>query len=314
MNFQQLEYIVAIDRYRHFVIASEKCNVTQPTLSMMIQKLEDELGLKIFDRTKKPVEPTEQGIEIINRAKLILLEAERLKTYVTELKDEIKGELRLGIIPTLAPYLLPLFLKNFVQKYPDLKIFINEMKTNQIIEKIKSGEIDMGLLAMPIEQQSLVEHHLFDEEFMVYISQNDSLINKQYIIPSEIDPNQLWLLEEGHCLRNQVLNLCELRNYSSENSNLHYEAGSIETLINLVDKQQGITIIPKLASFNLNASQMTNIKEFADPKPKREIGLIVSKNFPRKKLLDKLKSEILLTLPENMQIENNKSNRISIYK
>lgn len=313
MNFQQLEYIVAIDRHRHFVIASEKCNVTQPTLSMMIQKLEDELELKIFDRTKKPVEPTEQGVEIINRAKLILLEAERLKTYVTELKDEIKGELRLGIIPTLAPYLLPLFLKNFIQKYPDLKIFINEMKTDQIIEKIKSGEIDMGLLAMPLSEQNMIEHHLFDEEFMVYISQNDSLINKKYILPSEIDPNQLWLLEEGHCLRNQVFNLCELKNYSGENSNLHYEAGSIETLINLVDKQQGITIIPKLATLNLNEMQLQNIKEFAEPKPKREIGLVVSKNFPRKKLLSKLKSEILLTVPEKMLIGGLNSKSISIY-
>lgn len=297
MNFQQLEYVIAVDNHRHFVKAAEKCHVTQPTLSMMIQKLEDEFDVKIFDRTKKPVEPTLEGVEIINRARKILAETEWLKTYVNELKGDVSGDLRIGVIPTLAPYLLPLFLKNFIQKYPLINVFIKEMVTDEIIMKIKSGEIDIGLLATPLNEPLLTEHPLFKEEFFVYVSNKEEIFNKKYILPNELNLNHLWLLEEGHCLRNQIFNLCELKTEELEMANLHYEAGSIETLINLVDKQNGITIIPQLAALNLNESQKLNLKEFANPKPAREISLVVKNSFPRKKLLNQLKMEIIDILP-----------------
>ncbi len=297
MNLQQLEYIVAVDKHRHFAKAADSSFVTQPTLSMMIQKLEDELGVKIFDRKKQPVEPTKEGEEIILRAKKVLAEAGHLKEYAAELKGEITGELHLGIIPTLAPYLLPLFLKPFSQKYPHLKIYIKEMVTNDIIAKLKTGDLDMGLLATPVHENALKEHPLFYEEFFAYASKSEKLGKKKYLAPKEININHLWLLEEGHCLRNQVFNLCELKKTESPADNLHYEAGSIETLINLVDKYEGITIIPHFAKLNLNPGQQENVREFAEPKPVREISLVVAKSYPRKKLLKQLQEEILQALP-----------------
>lgn len=309
MNFQQLEYIVAIDKHRHFVAASEHCNITQPTLSMMVQKLEDELGMRIFDRTKKPVEPTKVGIEIIKRAKRILAESESLVTFAKEIKGEITGELRIGIIPTLAPYLLPLFLKNFIEKYPTINIFIKEIVTDDIILKLKAGELDIGILATPTNEKYLIEIPLFEEEFFVYTSQNLPPNNKKYLLPSDLDLKKLWLLEEGHCLRNQIFNLCELQSNQNEISNLHYEAGSIETLINMVDRQSSLTIIPHLAALNLKENQRDKLREFAAPKPVRQISLVVSSNFPRLKLINELKSEITKTIPFK---NPNSTNKISI--
>lgn len=297
MNLQQFEYIVAVDKHRHFARAADASFVTQPTLSMMIQKLEDELGVKIFDRKKQPVEPTKEGQEIILRAKQVLAEVGHLKEYAAELKGEITGELHLGIIPTLAPYLLPVFLKPFAQKYPHLKLFIKEMVTNDIIAKLKTGDLDMGLLATPVHEELLHEHPLFYEEFFAYASKSEKLGKKKYLAPKEINISHLWLLEEGHCLRNQVFNLCELKNQESATDNLHYEAGSIETLINLVDKYEGITIIPHFAKLNLSATQQENVREFAEPKPVREISLVVTRSYPRQKLINQLKAEILQALP-----------------
>ena len=292
MNLQQLEYILAVDNYRHFALAAEKTFVTQPTLSMMIKKLEDELGLKIFDRSKQPVTPTHEGEEVIRRARKVLAEANYLKEYARELKGEITGELHLGIIPTLAPYLLPLFLKSFTQKHPSLRIYIREMITNEIIAGLKAGELDMGLLATPLHEAQIAEYLLFHEELFLYASRHEKLPKKRYLLPKEIDIHHLWLLEEGHCLRNQVYNLCELKKMQTETENLHYEAGSIETLINLIDRHEGITIIPYLATLHLKPTQKKNVREFANPKPVREISLVTSESFPRKKLLEHLKNEI----------------------
>lgn len=292
MTLQQLEYVLAVDNYRHFALAAEKTFVTQPTLSMMIKKLEDELDIRIFDRSKQPVTPTREGAEIIRRARKVLAEANHLQEFARELKGKITGELHLGIIPTLAPYLLPLFIKSFTRKHPSLKIVIREMITNEIIDKLKAGELDMGLLATPLKEPQIKEHPLFNEELFAYASRNEKLPRKKYLLPREIDVHHLWLLEEGHCLRNQVYNLCELKKMQTVTENLHYEAGSIETLINLIDRHEGITIIPYLATLHLKTSQKKNVREFANPKPVREISLVVSENFPRKKLLEELKGEI----------------------
>lgn len=304
MNFQQLEYVLAVNAHRHFAKAAEKCFVTQPTLSMMIHKLEDELGIKIFDRSQQPVTVTREGEEIIKRAKSVLVQADHLKHYANELKGEMTGELRMGIIPTLAPYLLPLFLKSFHEKYPSLKIFVKEMVTDEILLKLRRGELDLGLLATPANESSLEEHPLFYEEFFVYASQGEKLPRKKYLLPKQIDVNHLWLLEEGHCLRNQVFNLCELK--KRDNETLNYEAGSIETLINLVDYNGGITIVPALAELNLNAAQKKNIREFAGPKPVREISLVTAENFPRKKILQELKEEISKSVPQSMLLKKQK--------
>ena len=240
MNIQHLQYVLAVDTHRHFAKAAEKCFVTQPTLSMMIRKLEDELGVKIFDRSKQPVVPTEAGEKVIAQAKMILQEVNRMEVIISELKGEIKGELKLGIIPTVAPYLLPLFLNSFLKKYPRLKIKITELTTRQIIERLRSHHLDAGILATPLNNDSLSEQPLYYEQFVVYASGDEKLMKKKFLLPGDIDPNHLWLLEEGHCLRSQVLNLCELRKKELENSNLEYEAGSIETLKKIVDFNNGI--------------------------------------------------------------------------
>jgi len=304
MNIQQLEYIVAVDTHRHFANAADKSFVTQATLSMMIKKLEDELGIKIFDRSKQPVKPTKEGEEFIARAKQVLAEVKRLKDFAEEIKGEITGNIHLGIIPTLAPYLLPIFLKGFIRKYPRLNIFIKELITEDIIDHVKKGELDLGLVATPLNEPSIKEYPLFYEEFFAYSAQGENLPWKKYLLPQMIDLRRLWLLEEGHCFRSQVLNLCELKKKDVENENLHYEAGSIETLINLVDKYQGITIIPHLAVLNLKQSQRKKVREFANPKPVREISIIAGNNFARTKILEKLKEEIITKIPIPALIKN----------
>ncbi len=250
MNLQQLEYIIAVDKHRHFAKAAEKTFVTQPTLSMMIQKLEEELGIKIFDRTKQPVVPTKEGEEVISRAKQILADVNGLREFTRQIKHEISGELRLAVIPTLAPYILPLFLKSFAEKYPMLKITIREIVTDEIVESLKTGDVDIGMLATPLGDPKLEEHPVFYEEFFAYASANEKVSKKRYLLPKDIDLSKLWLLEEGHCLRNQVLDLCELKKKDFASDRLHYETGSIETLKNLVDHHHGITILPHNKNFH----------------------------------------------------------------
>ncbi|MCW3127449.1 MAG: Transcriptional regulator [Bacteroidetes bacterium] len=304
MNLQQLEYIIAVDEHRHFARAAEHSFVTQPTLSMMIQKLEEELGLKIFDRSKHPIEPTQEGEEIIRRAKAILSEAAHLRDYSQELKGEITGDLHIGIIPTLAPYLLPMCLKNFSERFPKLRLHVREMITDEIVAAIKAGKTDMGLLATPVNEPNLTEHVLFYEAFYAYVSSSEKLPNKKYLLPKQINPDHLWLLEEGHCLRSQIYNLCELKHQSRESDTLHYEAGSIETLINLVDRYDGITIIPHLAVLNLKPSQKKKVREFSNPKPVREISLVTKATFPRGVLLQRIQEEIIRSLPSDINPKN----------
>ncbi len=298
MNFQQLEYLVALDRHKNFVKAAQACFVTQPTLSMMVRKLEEELGIVIFDRARQGVVPTAEGQELIARARRILAETEDLREYVRQTKNEVKGNIQLGIIPTLAPYLLPYFVKNLAGNHPELKIHLREMVTGAIVQALLDGELDMALLATPLHEPELEEHHLFYEEFFVYATSSQKLPRKKYILPGDIDPNQLWLLEEGHCMRNQIFNLCELKKNSSGSDNVHYEAGSIETLINLVDRYEGVTIVPHLATLNLHTSQKQKLREFAPPKPVREISLVARSSYPRKGILEQVRREILIGLSD----------------
>jgi LysR family hydrogen peroxide-inducible transcriptional activator len=303
MNIQQLQYLLAVDDLRHFARAADRCNVTQPTLSMMIRKLEDELDVRIFDRGKSPVEPTVHGEEIIRRARQILADVDQLYEFVKSIRDEVSGEVQLAIIPTLAPYLLPLFLPTFVDRYPKLKIVIRELVTPDIIHTLKSGEIDIGLLATPLHDPRLVEHPIFHEEFYAYTSNDNKASNKKYLLPKDIDLRKLWLLEEGHCFRNQVFNLCELKARNPESDRLHYQAGSLETLKNLVDHNRGITILPHLATRDLTKSQLKKIRQFAPPRPVREISLVTNVNYARKKVLAALKAEIENCLPDDVGVK-----------
>jgi LysR family transcriptional regulator, hydrogen peroxide-inducible genes activator len=296
MNFQQLEYVVAVDSYRHFVQAADKCCVTQATLSMMVKKLEEELGVLIFDRSKQPVVPTEIGKNIIEQAKIVLKEASLLKQIVQEADSEIKGELRLGIIPTLAPYLLPLFLPQFLKKYPLLKLKIVETNTTSIIAELKKETLDVGILATPLDLEGIKETFLFHENFRVFVSDKEKLLKKRYLLPQDIDIRRLWLLEEGHCLREQVINLCELQKQQARLHHLEYEAGSIESLLKIVEMNEGITIIPELAAIALDKSRQKQLRNFKSPVPMREISLVTYRHFTKKRLFEVLKEEILLAI------------------
>lgn len=311
MNLQQLEYILAVDKHQHFVRAAEHCHVTQPSLSMMIQKLEDELGIKIFDRKKQPIQPTEDGKEIIARARQIVADVNRLKEYTKERKQDVSGEVRMAIIPTLAPYLLPLFLNSLMEKYPLLKVKIRELVTEDIVGQLKKGELDIGLMATPVSDAALREHPVFYEEFFAYTADDEPIAKKKYILPKDIDLSKLWILEEGHCLRDQIFNLCELKKKDLQSDRLHYQAGSLETLKNLVDSNRGITILPYLATLNLSKKQQAKIREFAQPKPVREISLVVSQNFPRKKIIEAIKGEIEASLPESAEVRKKKVVQLS---
>lgn len=304
MTLIQLEYIVALDTHRHFVLASEKCFVTQPTLSMQIQKLEEELGVKIFDRTKQPVIPTEIGASIIAQARIVLREAAAVKQLIAEQKDTMTGEIRIGIIPTLAPYLLPSLFKNIREKYPQVNLVVKEIITEEVVRELKSNRLDCGLVVTPLNDSSIRENILFYEELFVYVSKKNALVDKKYVLPTEIDPNQLWLLEEGHCFRSQILNLCELRKHSE----LHfkYETGNIETLKRMVDKSDGITILPELAIMEFSPAQLKLVKRLKEPSPAREVSLVTHRDHLKTKLIQTLKEEILMLVPKQMQKLNKK--------
>lgn len=307
MTLVQLQYIIALDDYRHFALAAEHCHVTQPTLSMQIQKLESEMGIQIFDRSKYPVVPTEMGEELIKQARKIQSEIAVFDDLVQVRKGIVSGELKIGIIPTLAPYLLPLFIQSFTSNHPNVKLVVTEMTTENIMAKLREGRIDVGILVTPLHDNTLTEHVMFYEELLAYTSPKNSVYNKTYVLPKDIDPQKLWLLEEGHCFRSQILNLCELRKASRDKIHFEYEAGSLETLRRMVDLNDGITILPELATLDLNAQQIRSLREFKKPAPMREVSLVVHRDFVKRRLIEVLKEEILNSIPAKTRQNKNKN-------
>lgn len=298
LNLQQLQYIVAVDTHRHFATAAEKCFVTQPTLSMMIKKMEDEIGVQLFDRSRHPVAPTPMGEKVIGQARLILAEVERLGEMVNEEINLVEGDFSLGIIPTAAPYLLPLFVHRFTRKWPRVKLSIKEMTTGQIIDALQARELDAGILATPLKNENITEHVLYYERFVAYLGKKEKILGKKQVTATDLQESELWLLEEGHCLRNQVLNLCKLKN--NDANGIQYESGSISTLIKMVNRNGGVTIVPELAIDDLDASHKKNLRYFKDPAPVREMSLVTYKYFAKKAILGALKDQILEVLPEPM--------------
>ncbi|MFM9908771.1 MAG: LysR substrate-binding domain-containing protein [Chitinophagaceae bacterium] len=305
MTFTQLEYIIAIDTWRHFATAASKCFVTQPTLSMQVKKLEVELGVKLFDRSKQPVIATDAGAAIIDQARKIIGEKNVINEIIQQKKGVLTGELRIGIIPTLAPYLLPLFVQSFNKKYPSIKLIVKELMTEFIISQLREGRIDMGILVTPLQEKGIKEHVLFYEELLVYVSKKNAAYRKQYVLAQDIDPNKLWLMEEGHCFRSQIVNLCELRKASETGSHFDYEAGSIETLRRMVELNDGITILPELTTLDLSAKQMQLIRQFKKPAPMREVSVVVHRDFVKKRLVEALKEEIIAAVPEKIKRNRN---------
>jgi LysR family transcriptional regulator, hydrogen peroxide-inducible genes activator len=307
MNLQQLEYILAIDRERHFARAAAKCFITQATLSMMVRKLEEELDVRIFDRSRQPVVPTETGALVIEQARNVLQATRKIKEIISVQKDAIEGELRIGVIPTLAPYLLPMFLNKFLKSYPDVKLHISERTTEDIIARLKDQRLDAGIMATPLNDPGLAERSLFFEQFVVYAAESSRALRKKYVIADDIDPNELWLLEEGHCLRSQVINLCELKRKEKELHQLDFEAGSIETLKRIVESNEGITILPELALKDMSKKQQQHVRFFRDPVPVREISLVTYRNFIKQKLVDLLFDAINSSIPKEMKLQKKKA-------
>ncbi|MCS7037427.1 MAG: hydrogen peroxide-inducible genes activator [Saprospiraceae bacterium] len=293
MNLQQLEYLAALDAHRHFGKAAAECFVTQPTLSAMVQKIEEELGVKFFDRSRQPIVPTDAGERLLPQVRIILREIERLREMARQEEHSLTGELRLGIIPTLSPYLLPLFLPNFVEKYPTIHLKVTERVTDVLIDNLHKSLLDAAILATPLNDPMLREEVLFYEAFVVYSSHD---YPKEYLLTEDIDASDLWLLEEGHCFRSQIMQLCELR--EKQHLSVEYQAGSLETLKHLVDAQHGVTILPELALRTLTPAQMTKVKRFAAPEPVREISLVTHRHVVKERLLEALRTEVMAHLPE----------------
>jgi LysR family hydrogen peroxide-inducible transcriptional activator len=305
MTLVQLEYIVAVDTYRSFVTAAEKCFVTQPTLSMQVQKLEEMLSVKIFDRSKQPVSPTEIGSQIISQARIILQESSKIKEIISSQQQDVVGELKIGVIPTVAPYLLPEVIAAMLEKYPELKLLIWEYNTEDIIQHLKTGVIDCGILATPLIDPNLSETPLYYENFVSYLSKTSKLYKKKALDPDDLTDENIWLLNEGHCMRNQVLNIC---GYSKNNKlqGLEYNTGSVETLVRMVDLNGGATLLPELAISELSVKQNNKIRYFKSPEPVREISLVTHKNFIKRRMLNALKEEILAIIPKGMKQKKKK--------
>ena len=300
MTLSQLDYIVAVDTYRHFATAAEACHITQPTLSMQIQKLEDELGVLVFDRSKQPVVPTETGQAILVQARDVLRMARRIPEIVSESKENFRGDFRIGIIPTLAPYLLPYFIGEFMAKYPAVSIQIQEMVTEQVVERLRNGLIDVGLVVTPLAENGITEIPLFQEPFVLYAAESNPLLDKATIAPTDLPADGLWLLTEGHCFRNQVMNLCGADRQTNGASVLRYETGSLETLIKLIDKQGGYTLLPYLATPDMDPQRRTRLRPFTAPIPVREVSLVMHRSFLKRKLINTFRAEILAHLPEEL--------------
>lgn len=312
MSITQLAYILAVEKYRNFVEAAEACHVSQPALSMQIKKLESHLNIQIFDRSQSPVTVTTIGQKVLAKAKQTLTSFNQIYDLVLEESNGIAGEVKLGVIPTVAPYLLPLFLKKLNADFPDLSLIVEELTTQKIIEGLQNGELDLGILATPLHIKNLKEHHLYFEELKVYVSAENKLFEKKYILSEDIDLNYLWLLEEGHCLRTQIANFCELKQKQNIVSQLNFKTGSLETIIKLVDKYRGITLIPDLVTLDMTDAQKSKVRRFDGSKPQREISLVCEASYPRKAIVEALKETILACLPKDYLSET-KQKVLEIY-
>lgn len=308
MTLQQLEYIVAVYRTRHFVKAAEACGVTQPTLSAMIQKLEAELDVKLFERSSQQVMPTAIGKVVVEQAWKVLNRARKLKDIVAEEKKSLTGTFRLGILPTIAPYLLPRFFPRLMRENSSLEIRVVEMKTADIRRAIDRGEIDAAVMVDTGDLDDYALTTLFYEQFLAYVSPSDQLSAKKSIKTSDLSNELLWLLDEGHCFRDQLVKYCQLK--AAKTSQSAYSLGSIETFMRIVENGQGMTFIPELATMQLTPTQKELVRPFAIPIPTREVVMATSKAFVRQSLLDMIVGQIRNSVPEKMLKLNNTEQRI----
>jgi len=290
MNIQQIEYIIAVGKLKSFGLAAEHCFITQSTLSTMVARFEDEIGIKVFDRKTKPITITKEGKEVIHQLKIISKEIGNLHEVIGGLKGEVTGDLKIGVIPTVAPYVLPLFLYEFIKEFPKVQFEISEISTEKIIGNIKKRDLDIGIVSIPLNEPDIVEIPLYYEPFLLYDQANKN--SKKHFKISDIDLKRLWLLEEGHCMRAQVETICELRQQQMIHGNLDYKSGTIATLMKFVRNNNGVTLLPLLATLDLPKEERIYLKKFKPPTPVRSIGLITHKHFVKKNILKLLQIEI----------------------
>ena len=291
MTITQLHYVLAVAEHQNFTKAAQKVFVTQPTLSMQIQKLEEELDVLIFDRSKKPIELTETGRKIVQQARNIVNESDRIKDIVDQQKGFVGGLFRLGVIPTIMPTLLPMFLTNFIKKFPKVKLKIEELHTEAIIEKLQDGHLDAAIAATPLELQNIKEQVLYYEPFVGYIPPGHRLNSKKNIEVEDLDLHDILLLEDGHCFKDGILNLCKSTRNSGE-SKFQLESGSFETLIKLANEGLGMTLLPYLHTLDIKDSEKKNLKMFSEPTPAREVSLIYNKSELKMQIIDALHTTI----------------------
>src|SRR5690606_27869219 len=306
MTLTQLEYIIAVDTYRSFVAAADKCFVTQPTLSMQIQKLEESIGARIFDRSRQPIVPTQIGSDIIKHARVVLTESRKSGELVQLKKGELEGEFRIGVIPTIAPYLLPRVLGSFMKRFPKLQLQIWEYTTDVIIRELKAGLLDCGILSTPVYDTALLERLMFYEPFVAYLSPDSSMMGKKEVTSDDVLGDKLWLLTEGHCMRGQVLNICQRKRTMEPEGTFEYNTGSVETLKRMVDSNSGTTILPELSIDDFDEDQLARVRYFRSPEPVREISLVTTHNFLKKQAIDALEKEIKEAVPKRYKSKKKK--------
>ncbi|MFP4023078.1 MAG: LysR substrate-binding domain-containing protein [Thiohalospira sp.] len=301
MTLNQLKYLVAIAKYRSFSKTAQNLGISQPALTSQIKKLEEEMGFVFFDRTKVPLGITHKGEVFFRRAQQVLKLTDDMYNIAIELEEEISGKLLIGAIPTIAPYLIPVFMDELQKKFPNLHLNIKELITEDIITQVKSGEIDAGIIATPVKSKGVVFQTLFYEKFFLFVSENNKFHNLETINISQIDLNELWYLNEGNCFQNQVNTLCHISEKLAQQQNFKYQSNSIESLRFIVEQRGGVTFIPELATLNIDSAKENLIKEIEGLKPVREISLVTTKFLTKQKLIDAFVEILLKNIPSRMK-------------
>lgn len=316
ISLVQLRYAITLEKYGHFGVAAKKCHITQPTLSMQIQKMEEELGLMLFDRSKQPIIPTDLGLKVLNQARKVIAEFEEMDEILASEKNEIAGDYRLGVIPTVAPYLLPLFLSRFSKKHPRINLIIQEAVTERIIDQLNHDQLDCGIIATPYPAEGLQETVLYYEPFWAYISPSHPLFQSREVKRVPSDLSDLWILEEGHCFGAQALNLCQRRTQlknAKTTFNARFQSGNLETLKALVDQDMGMTLLPDLAvRKSLSYRDRLKLRPFSSPVPVREVSCVRTRLFSKKRLFDALVDSIQKSLPKDLPKKDNATNPVVV--
>lgn len=312
LTLTQLEYVLAVEKYRHFGKAAKACHISQPTLSQQIQKLEDELSIILFDRIQKPIVPTDDGKRFVEQAKVVMREQEKLIHTARKGSNGVTGEFRLAVIPTVATYLIPLFLRDFSEHYPNVELFIEELKTETIIDELRNDRIDGAILTTPLSQPGFKEHPLYYEPFALYASKGHPLLSKQKISAKDLDASEMWMLKDGNCFKTQISNYCSISpSQDKVFTNIHFQSGSLDTLCHVIQKNQGYTLIPELLTSLMHPADVRAcVRPFALPAPTREISFVYRRDHWKLEIIDALEKSVVKSLPEKVNLKRSKDHVI----